>query len=116
MTESVGGASGVQVENTNVTVGLGVIDAVFVGKGVCEGVAVGGIAMAVCVKAASAVLTITVSMGSEGSLGRKGEVENGEAQPKIASRENARNTHLALVFDTFFVIIGSPLFVQFTPR
>jgi len=114
--ESVGAASGVQVEKTNVTVGLGVIEAVFVGKGVCVEVAVGGIALAVCVKAASAVLTITVSRGSDGSLGREGELKNGETQPKIASRENARNIHLAIVFDTFFVIIGSPLFTPFTPR
>ena len=93
-----------------VTVGLGVIVLVFVGRGVCVKVAVGGIAIAVCVKAASAVFTITVSRGSEGAPARGDGAKNGEIQPKIASREIARLDQVRIVFDTFFVIIGSPFF------
>jgi hypothetical protein len=114
LTGSVGGAIGVQVEKMIVAVGVGVTVLVFVGRGVCEKVAVGDIALAVCVKAASAVFTITVSMGSEGAL--EAGIKNGETQPEIASMNNASNDHVIIVFDTLFVIIGSPLFLPFTPR
>jgi hypothetical protein len=114
MTGSVGGAIGVQVEKMTVAVGVGVTVLVFVGGGVCEKVAVGEIALAVCVKAASAVFTITVSMGSEVAF--EAGIKNGETQPEIASRENASNDQVITVFDTLFVIIGSPSFLPFTSR
>jgi hypothetical protein len=104
------------VEKMIVAVGLGVIVLVFVGGGVCVMVAVGGMAKAVCEKAASAVFTITVSSGSEGASGTRDGIKNGEAQPKTANRENARNDQVRIVFDAFFVIISSPCFLPTTSR
>jgi hypothetical protein len=46
---------GVLIIKMKVAVSVGVIEAVFVGKGVKEGVNVGGISAAVCVDAAPAV-------------------------------------------------------------